>query len=229
MAPAPRTVSGRLLGFANLAVANLAAAAVVLAFVRPGLVGLEPPPALTGIADSARILLLPLSTGLAWLVFFGALVLLLLNFAWLVRRPPRVPPRTWVTSETSGGAVRITRDALEAGLRAAGESLQEITRLRVQVEPQAHKRVLVTGQFQCAEGVDNLQASERLRQALTARFFAMARPEAGIRVDFELEFQGFAGRLARKGDGAPAFAPEPPPFTGPQYPIEEDEPEGGRS
>jgi len=42
-------------------------------------------------------------------------------------------------------------------------------------------------------------------------------------VDFEIEFVGFAGKLTRK---AAAETPPPPqdpsPFTGPQYPIDDD-------
>ena len=46
----------------------------------------------------------------------------------------------------------------------------------------------------------------------------------GQRAEFELQFQGFAGKLAKNaGDVPPPEDDEPAPFTGPQYPIEEDE------
>jgi hypothetical protein len=210
-------VRGRLLLIANLAAATAAAGFWVVAFVRPVAFGELPP-------DAGRELRLPLSTTLAWVAFLLALLLLLCNFAWLVRRPPAPVPRTYVQSETPTGTVRVAREALEAGLRVAGESLPEITRLRVQVDCSQPKRIAVLGHFQCAEGTSNLNASQRLRAALRERFTEMVRLGDGARAEFELEFQGFAGKLAKKaGDARASLEPEPPPFTGPQYPIEDDE------
>lgn len=206
----PRRVKGRLLLVANLVAANAAAAACVLAAVRPSTFG-----------DAVQ---LPLSSGATWLVLLPALLLLLGNFGFLVRRSPAPAPRTYVQSETPTGPVRVAREALEAGLRAAGESLPEITRLRVAVECSQQKRVLVQGHFQCAEGTSNHNASQRLRAALRDRFADMVHLGDGVRAEFELEFQGFVGKLAKKGaDNKAALEPEPPPFTGPQYPIDEDE------
>ena len=108
---------------------------------------------------------------------------------------------------------------------ASGETLPEVTRLRVSVDTRSPKRVLVTAWFQCAEGASNLAASERLRQALGERFGAMVRPADGARVEFELEFQGFAGKPGKKGVELPPPAEEQP-FTGPRYPIDDD---GGTS
>lgn len=214
-------LSGRLLLVANLVAANAAAAGCVLGFARPSFVGIDSRALLPVLGDS-RVAVLPLDTGIAWLVFLLALLLLLANFAWLVRQTPTPAPRHYVTSETPTGPVRIAREALEGGLRAAGEALPEITRLRIQVDPGQQKRVLVAGQFQCPEGVNNLTASQRLRQALRDRFSDMVRLGEGTRVEFELEFQGFAGRLPRKAGELP-----PPevdaPFTGPKYPIDDDE------
>jgi hypothetical protein len=120
--------------------------------------------------------------------------------------------------------VRVAREALEAGLRVAGEQLPEITRLRVAVDCGQQKRVLVQGHFQCAEGTSNHNASQRLRTALRERFAEMVHLGDGVRVEFELEFQGFVGKLAKKGaDQRASLEPEPPPFTGPQYPIDDDE------
>jgi hypothetical protein len=98
----------------------------------------------------------------------------------------------------------------------------------VQVDTSMAKRILVIGQFQCAEGTNNLSASQRLRQAMLDRFSELVRPADGGRVEMDLEFQGFAGRLGKKGAEVP-----PPddgaPFTGPKYPIDDDHSLGGMS
>lgn len=220
MEPTPTRVGTRLLLIANLAAATAAAATCIVAFVNPGVLGLEP------AQDNVR--LLPIRSGVAWVVFLAAVALLLANFAWLVRRSPAAPERTYVVSTTGTGPVRVSREALESGLRTAGEALPEITRLRVAVDCSQQKRVLVRGYFQCAEGASNLNASQRLRQALRDRFDEMVHLDDGVRAEFELEFQGFLGKLAKKGaEARAALEPEPPPFTGPQYPIDDDE-AGGR-
>jgi len=226
IAPAPspgRRVQNRLLLVCNLAFANAAAALAVMAFVRPGFVGVDS--GVVPLLGDRRALLLPLDTGVAWGALLASIVLLLWNFAWLVRRPERLPPVHWVVSETASGPVRVAREALEAGLRLAGEALPEITRLRVQVDTRANKRILVAGQFHCAEGTSNLAASQRLRQAMTDRFAEMVRLADGSRVEFDLEFQGFAGKLGKKGE-VPPPEPDPSSFTGPRYPID-DEASGG--
>ncbi|MFY9340899.1 MAG: hypothetical protein WAT39_00325, partial [Planctomycetota bacterium] len=169
---------------------------------------------------SARVALVPLSTPMAWLLLLVAIVVLVWNFVWLVRAREQTPPTNWVVSDTPSGPVRVAREALEAGLQKAGELLPEITRLRVQVDTRQQKRILVTGQFQCAEGQNNLAASQRLRATMSDRFGEMVRPSDGARVEFDLEFQGFAGKLGKKGTEVPP--PEPPPFTGPKYPIDDD-------
>jgi hypothetical protein len=217
MASPRHRVSSRLLLVVNLAVANATAAVVLVAFSRPNLIGLDA----GAPADPARrLLVLPLDTGLGWGLFLGGIALLLWNFAWLVRQKERLPPGNWVVSDTPSGPVRVAREALEVGLRLAGEALPEVSRLRVQVDTSAQKRILVTGQFQCAEGTSNLAASQRLRQAMADRFGEMVRPVDGGRVEFDLEFQGFAGKLGKKVAELPP--PEPPPFTGPKYPIDDD-------
>jgi hypothetical protein len=223
MAKDSRRMTGRLLLALNLAAANLAALACVVAFVRPSAIGVVLPlPAL----GEQRLVTLLLDTNAAWAVFLGGLLLLLANLWWLLRRPASAPPVTHVISETAGGPIRISRDALEGGLRSAGEQLPEITRLRVTVDCGAGRRVLVLGQFQCAEGVSNLQASQRLRTVLQDRFNAMVALPASTRAEFDLEFQGFAGKLSRKPGDKPV-PEEASPFTGPKYPIEEEETSGG--
>jgi xanthine/CO dehydrogenase XdhC/CoxF family maturation factor len=212
----------RLLLVANLTAANVAAAVVVIGFLRPGFVGIDAGPA--GAAFGGRVLIAPLETGAAWTAFLAAAALLVLNFTWLVRRPEHVEPANWIVSDTPSGPVRIAREALEAGLRLAGEALPEVTRVRVQVDTRAQKRILVNGQFHCAEGTNNLAASQRLRQAMLDRFGEMVRPADGGRVELVLEFQGFAGKLGKKAGDVPP--PEDVPFTGPKYPIDDEGPGG---
>lgn len=214
-------VSGRLLFVANLVVANAAAAVAVVTFLKPDVLGpLTMPPATT-----ERFAILRLDSALAYGILLASAGLLFWNFAWLVRRPERLPPSNWVVSETPSGPVRVSREALEVGLRLAGEALPEVTRLRVQVDTSVQKRILVTGQFQCAEGQSNLAASQRLRQAMIDRFGEMVRPADGGRVEFDLEFQGFVGKLGKKGEVPPPS--DSAPFTGPKYPIDDDTGLGG--
>lgn len=213
-------LADRLLLVTNLVVANVAAALFVVMFLQPGLIAGHDPAPLTGVFGAARVALLPLSTPIAWIAFALGIGLLVWNFAWLVRRRETAPPTNWVVSDTPSGPVRIAREALENGLQKAGEALPEITRVRVQVDTRAQKRILVTGQFHCAEGTNNLAGSQRLRAAMADRFAEMVRPVDGVRIEFDLEFQGFAGKLGKKGGDVPP--PEPPPFTGPKYPIDDD-------
>lgn len=220
MSAARHRVADRLLLVTNLIVANGAAALCVMMFVKKDvLLGAESA-ASPGAAESGRFAIVPLSTPLAWLAVFAATGLLVWNFAWLVRRREQAPPTNWVISDTPSGPVRIAREAIENGLQKAGETLPEVTRVRVQVDTRTQKRILVTGQFHCAEGTNNLAASQRLRGVMADRFAEMVRPVDGARIEFDLEFQGFAGKLGKKGAEVPP--PEPPPFTGPKYPIDDD-------
>ncbi|MBX3463471.1 MAG: hypothetical protein KF830_09885 [Planctomycetes bacterium] len=226
MAGPRQRIGGRLLLVTNLAVANLAAGAYVVLFAQPGvLAGADPTP-LAALFGGSRVALVPLGTALAWVCLLLAAALLVGNFAWLVRRSDRALPADWIVSDTPAGPVRIAREALETGLQRAGEALPEITRLRVAVDTGAPKRILVRAWFQCAEGTSNLAASQRLRQAIGERFGSMVRPADGVRVETELEFQGFAGKLGRRGAEVPPA--EEAPFTGPRYPID-DEASGGNA
>ena len=218
---APRhRLADRLLLVTNLVVANVAAGCYVVLFVQPGvLVGGEAGPFAT-VLGTGRVAVLPLTTPLAWLLLLLGAGLLVWNFAWLVRRREAAPPTNWVISDTPSGPVRIAREALENGLRQAGEALPEVTRVRVQIDTRVQKRILVTGQFHCAEGTNNLAASQRLCSAMIDRLAELVRPIDGARIEFDLEFQGFAGKLGKKGAEVPP--PEPPPFTGPKYPIDDD-------
>lgn len=162
--------------------------------------------------------------GSGWIVALLFAALLVADFLWLVYGTAPGVPTTHVISETPEGPVRVSREAIESGLRAAGEALDEISRLRVGVEtvgPLA-KRVLVRAQFQSPEGVSIQIASQKLRQALRRRFEELVRLAEGSKLDLEIEFVGFQGRLARKPD-EPEPEPEEPdaPFTGPRYPIDD--------
>lgn len=153
-------------------------------------------------------------------------LLLIVDVLFLVYgRRPRTPLRH-VVSDAPGGPVNVSRDALEAGLRAAGEALDQITRLRVAVEAGALKRIVVRAHFMCPESVPLQEASRLLRTVLGARFRELVRLPEGGKVDFEIEFVGFAGKLSRKAVAEPAEPPpeEASPFTGPQYPIDDEDP-----
>ena len=213
-------LSERLLLIADLAVANGVAAVWIAVFLRPAVLG-GAAPARDGDVEW-RAAVVPLDTPLAWFAFFAAVALLLWNFAWLVRRRERRPPSNWIVSETSSGPVRVAREAIETALRSAGEVLPEITRLRTQVDNSSPKRIVVTGQFYCAEGQDHLLASQRLRRAVLDRFGELVRLSDGMRADLELEFQGFLGKVNKRAGNVPP-AEEAAPFTGPQYPIDDDQ------
>ena len=219
-----RRFSERLLLVANVTVANGVAALWIATFLQPRVLGADLGP----VPGAQRALVMPLQTPAAWVALALAVGLLLWNFAYLVRRRDTGMPDHWILSESSSGPVRIAREAVETGLRLAGEALPEITRLRVQVRRPGQKRLRMVCQFTCADGQDHLSGSQRLRQALELRFGELVRLTDGMRAEFELEFQGFAGKLGKQVvDVPPAQTSEPEPFRGPQYPIDEDE-EGER-
>ena len=211
-------LANRLLLVVNLVTANAAAAAFVVMFLQPAWVGLDAAPMAATVPE--RVVVLPLGSPLSWSLLAAGCLLLLWNFAWLVRRREAPAPSNWVVSDTPSGPVRVAREALETSMRQAGEALPEITRLRVQLDTRTPKRLLITAQFQCAEGTNNLSASQRLRAAMLDRLGEMVRPTDGARAEFEIEFQGFVGRLGKKAGEVPP--PEPVPFTGPKYPIDDD-------
>lgn len=223
MNPIRHRVADRLLLVTNLVVANGMAAWFVMVFLQPTLLGGSLP---DSVELGERVAVLPLARPATYAALAGAVLLLLWNFAWLVRRREQPLPTNWVVSDTPSGPVRVAREALENGLRSAGEALPEITRVRVQVDTRSGKRLAVTAMFQCAEGTSNLAASQRLRQALVDRFGEMVRPLDGGMPEFDLEFQGFAGKLGKKAADIPP-PDDPAPFTGPKYPIDDDSSLGG--
>jgi hypothetical protein len=212
-----RAVVGRGLGIVHV-VAGLAAAVIVVAlWLAPERLGVR--------ADADGRVGLPVG----WIEFAGfcGLGLLIVDGLFLLYgRGPREPLRH-IVSETRDGSVSITREAVENGLRHAGEGLAEVARTRVSIRQPAARRLVVHAQFWAPESSSIPTASQALRQALRTRFEAMVRPPEGVRVDYELEFLGFTGRASRRATEAPAADSAAVPFTGPQYPIEEEDELGG--
>jgi hypothetical protein len=154
--------------------------------------------------------------------------LLVGDVLWLVYgRRPRAPSHH-VVSDAPDGPLKISREALESGLRLAGESVDEVSRLRVSVDPSGMKRVVVRAQFQALEGVSIQLASQKLRSAIQRRFGELVRLVDGSRLEIDIEFLGFAGKPARKPGSSPAPREEPSSFTGPKYPIDDEDPFEGR-
>ncbi|MEC9047386.1 MAG: hypothetical protein VYA51_05185 [Planctomycetota bacterium] len=214
-----RRINDRLLLIANILAANAVAAIWIMAFVQPDVLGLaDAGAAAEGVG---RRLVVPLATTAAWAALLLAVGLLMWNFAFLVRRRDERIPDNWVISHAPGGSVRVAREAVEAALRAAGEQVAPVTRLRVSLQRGAPKRVRVVGQFHCAEGHDHMTCGARLREHLQRRFEDLVRLPDGQLLEVELEFQGFSGKLA-EGVAAPSEAVEPEPFRGPQYPVDDE-------
>ncbi len=208
-----RSLGRNLLLVADVLAALSAAGVLVSSYVRPQAFGVYD--------EKTRTLAVAMRGNAALeLAVLAALLLLTINVLYFVYgRRPREPLR-WVSSQGPGGDVRVAREALESGLRSAGEALDGVTRLRVVVEPGASKRIVVRAFFQAPEGAPILEASRRLREALAERFHEMVHIADGTKVEFAIEFVGFGGKLVRRGEPKEA---EAPPFTGPKYPIEEDE------
>ena len=154
------------------------------------------------------------------LVFAAALPLLAVNALYFLygRSPAR--PLAFVPSEAPGGVVKISREALESGLRRAGERPDLGGRLRVAGEHGGLKRIVIRAHFQAPEGASIQEASRELRTALTSRLAEMVRATEGMRADLDIEFIGFSGKLAKGRE--PSLEAEAPPFTGPRYPLPDD-------
>lgn len=208
-----RVVLRRVIRWLHVVVGLAAALVCVLLWLAPERIG--------AVAEPSGRVSLPSS--LLEVTGWGGLGLLVIDFLFvLYGRRPREPLRH-IVSETREGTVSVTREAVENGLRHAGDGLTEVARTRVSIRQPAARRLVVHAQFWAPEATSIPAASQALRQALRARFEAMVRPPEGVRVDYELEFLGFSGRSSRKAPEAAAAETAPPPFTGPQYPIEEDE------
>ncbi len=135
-----------------------------------------------------------------------------------------------LSSMTDDGIVHVSREAVESGLRAAGEGLSDVTRLRVKVLTPGRRRHRIRAHYLAPEGVQILEVGSKLRRALLDRFGELVRVDEG-KLEVEMIFEGFYGKA--KGVKRPEPEPEPepevsepaepeapPPFTGPRYPID---------
>lgn len=221
-----RSFAGRALLAANVLAALAAAVFVVLAHVAPGPMSVpahaEPGVFRLAVRGDEAGLLLPIC----------AVALLLADFLWVVYGSPGVSPVTHVTSETAAGPVRVSRDALEAGLRSAGEAVADVSRVRVGIEVAGPlgKRVVGRAQFFAPDGVSIPDVSQRLRRTLQKRFEEMVRLPDGHRLEWDVEFGGFQGKRSRRPGEDPVESDDEAdpelPFTGPRYPIDEDARDG---
>jgi hypothetical protein len=224
MRPDLKAVIGRGLVLVNVGAAVAAAAVVVLAWVSPGTLGTwdEEKGTLTvHLAERHGVRVV------GWL----GLLLLLADLLYLFYgRAPRAPLRH-IVSETRDGTVLVTREALENSLRAAGEALPEVSRLRVALRQTGMRRLVVHAWFSAPETSSIALASQALRRTLRQRFETMVQMADGGRVDYELEFSGFSGRGPKRPPDAAAPADEDSglSFTGPQYPIEDEDDLGGKT
>ncbi len=221
-----RALAGRVLLGANVLVAVGTAVFVLLAYVAPG------PMSIPVHAESGVFRMAVRGDAASGFLPLCAIALLVADFLWIVYGTPGGAPVSHVTSETATGPVRVARDALEAGLRAAGEAVADVTRLRVGIEVAGPlgKRVVGRAQFHAPDGASIPDVSQRLRRALARRFEEMVRLPDGHRLEWEVEFGGFQGKRARRPETDPMGSDEleepDVPFTGPRYPID-DEPKGG--
>ncbi len=159
------------------------------------------------------------------IVALAAAALLVCDVLWLVYGGvPKEPSDHVVSKSHDGSVIKVSREALEAGLRTSGESLDEVSRLRVAVSVSGKmKHVLVRAWFQCPDGVSIQLAGQRLRANLRARFADLVALGEGARLEVDIEFVGFSGRLKTQPAEERKAKPEPDdPFTGPRYPIDDE-------
>lgn len=200
--------------------AGVSAAGLAVAFyLAPGEFGAYDPETGTVslvLADSAAV----------EITFLIAVLLLAANLLYLVKGRRQARQLHHVQSEADGGVVKVSREALEAGLRASGEAVGDVSRLRVAVGYGGPKRVVVHAHFHAPEGAPILQVAEALREVLRDRYAHMVRSAEGVKTEFDIEFVGFSGKRTRKLEVVDA---EPLPFTGPKYPIPEEGGAGERA
>ncbi len=218
-----RNVAWRLLLLANLLVASLSALFWVALWVVPTVFSQHP-------TDESPVAFAVRGNTPAELAALFGSVLLVGNVLYLVYGLRPKTPSQHVISETRDGPVKISREALESGLRTAGEKLDEVSRLRVTIDTERKRSVVVVrAQFQAPEGVHVQHASKNVRQAVLRRFDELVKLPDGRRVELDIEFLGFAGKLLKKPPPAdPPKEEQPTSFTGPKYPIDDEDPFGAR-
>ena len=74
------------------------------------------------------------------------------------------------------------------------------------------------------------EATRSLRHALDQRFTDMVHLGEGSRIDWEIEFVGFVPQGKAQKKPAPLIPIDraEEPFTGPRYPIDDDDSHGGQ-
>ena len=223
-----RRLAKRLVLALDVVAALAASVLFVLGFLAPSTVGVDLPGGLS--SPFGNVLILSLVTSEAKLVFISALIVLTANVLYLLYARRLRSPLRHVTSEVQGGPVHVARDAIEAGLRNAGETLHEVARLRVLLANGGPKRVLARVQYQSPEGTSVHEATRLLRHALEQRFAEMVHLGEGSRVDWEIEFVGFVplGKAQKKPTPLVPLDRPDESFTGPRYPIDDEDPYGTR-
>lgn len=213
-----RRLARKLVVAVDVVAALAASSLFVVGYVAPEVLGVK----------DARGLLLLTERSEAKLTFACALGVLVLNLLYLLYGRRLASPLRFVTSEVQGGPVRVAREAIEAGLRNAGETLTEVARLRVGLEHGGIKRILAKVQFQAPEGTSVHEATRALRHALDQRFSDMVHLGEGARIDWEIEFVGFVplGKATKKPAPLIPLDRAEEPFTGPRYPIDDDDGHG---
>lgn len=206
----------RLLLLVNICVSNIAALVLLALFISPGSFSQgssEEFALLTNIRDRAGM----------QFACLASLLLLAANVLYLLYHRRGGDPMRHVLSDAPGGPLMVSRDALEAGLRSRGEAIEDITKLRVTILAGGLKRTRMHAQFHCPEGASIRDLSTRLRRALETRFAELVKLTEGARLVTEIEFSGFAGKLTPRPAEEKEGTSEPGPFTGPKYPIDDDE------
>jgi hypothetical protein len=170
----------------------------------------------------------PLPISKKVLALFGASVLVLNLLRWLyLRSGPNALLEGPLLSQTKHGVVQVSREAIEAGLRSAGEALPEVSRLRVRILTPTKRKILIRAHYTTPEGIDIFDLSARLRRTLLEGFERMVQLEREGKLEIELVFDGFYGKVKvakpqaeAKGKTEKTKEPESQPFTGPRYPID---------
>ena len=214
----------RLLWLANVTAGIVFAGFWCLVFVAPERMSSALPVASNQLPGVFQLLV----RGNGWMQIVALLTTLLLvaNIAWLLYGKQPKAPTSHVISETQDGPVKISREALETTLRTAGEALDEISRLRISVDPSAGaKRILVRAQFQAPDGLSIQDASQKLRRTMALRFQELVQLSEGTRLEMDIEFLGFSGKLSKRpaSETEDVETVEPQAFSGPKYPIDDDD------
>jgi hypothetical protein len=187
----------RLLLLSNVAAGIVFSAFWCLVFVAPKSMSSALPPPSQELPGVFQLMV----RGNGWMQIVALLstCLLVANIAWLLYGRQPKAPTSHVISETEDGPVKISREALETTLRTAGEALDEISRLRVSVDPSGgSKRILVRAQFQAPDGLSIQDASHKLRRTMGLRFQELVRLSEGTRLEMDIEFLGFSGKLVKR-------------------------------